>query len=191
MPIERRLLLHLALLLGGCASTPPELLALPPAPATAAPIPSSAISVLLRPVAVPGYLDNFPVVIKRDGSRVEIAENTEWAERLTDGVSRVLREALAQRLAPEQLLIAGDGRVPDAELSVELLRMDPQADGRVLLEARWNLVASRGGRTTRAGYARLEAGPAGPEPADIARATSAALGLLADELALQIAQVGF
>lgn len=188
MPIERRLLLYLALLLGGCASTPPELIALPPAPATAASIPASATSVLLRPVVVPGYLDNFPVVIERDGSRVEIAENTEWAERLTDGVSRVLRDALAQRLAPEQLLIAGDGRVPDADLSVELLRMDPQADGRVLLEARWNLVGSQGAGTTRAGYARLEAGPAGPEPADIARATSAALGLLADELALQITE---
>lgn len=187
LPIDLRwILLTVVLGLAACASTPPQLVALPPAPAPEQPAQTEGASVLLRPVAVPGYLDAFPVVVRREGSEVEVARALEWAERFSDGVSRVLRDALARRLGPARLLISGDGRIPDADLSLEILRLDPQADGSVILEARWTLVGSRGERPTRAGYSRLQAPAAAPGASAVAETTAAALGLLADELAAQI-----
>ena len=115
----------LALTLAACASGPVALVALPPAP-RAMPdqtdVPGSRATVLLRPVRIPGYLDQFPVVIGREGSNLIVSERAEWAERLSDAVPRVLRDALAERLGPSRVLIAGDGRIPDADLSIEFAK---------------------------------------------------------------------
>ncbi|WP_114393102.1 PqiC family protein [Oleisolibacter albus] len=172
----------LLMLLAGCSSAAPTLLALPPAPApqTAA---ADGISLLLRPVRVPGYLDSLGMVTRRDGGQVGLAAGTEWAERLGDGSTRVLAGALSDRLGPGRLLIEGDGRIPDADLSVEILRMDPLPDGRLLLEARWTLVGSQGERPSRAATSRVEIPMTNATPAGVAEATSAALGQLADDLA--------
>jgi uncharacterized lipoprotein YmbA len=170
------------LALAACASAPVALVALPPAPAsTQARIPDQGPSVLLREVSVPGYLDSFPVVVGRKGGALAVSQNTEWAERPSAGVARVLRDALSQRLGAERVLIAGDGRVPDADLSVEFLALDPQED--VLhLDARWffSCAAARGGR---GGRTRLQVPMASATPPTVAAATSEALARFADALA--------
>ena len=88
-----------ALALPGCASSPVTLVALPPPPALAgAADDQAAPTILLRSVTVPGYLDAFPIVLGRaDGALVPSSDSTEWAERLSDGVTRVMRDALSQR----------------------------------------------------------------------------------------------
>src|SRR6202008_593802 len=118
----------LAILLAACASRPVALIALPPAGDALAPKADSASAtpVALRPVTLPGFLDNYPVVMRRDDAIVVVSKDTEWSERLSDAVERVLRGALSQRLGPSRLLIPGDGRLPDAELTVEFLELDPQ-----------------------------------------------------------------
>ncbi len=140
----------IALVLAACASSPPTLLALPSAhPSTATSgehqASDAAATVRLRRVHVPDYLDGLPVVTGRDGDVLVVADRTEWAERPSQGVSRVLRDALAQRLGSSRVLIAGDGRRADADLSVELLALDP-ARGALTLDARWSF-ACRGNRT--------------------------------------------
>ncbi len=179
----------LALLLAACASDPPTLVTLPPAPEPTAslgldsPASTRTPSLLLRPVRVPGYLDGLPVVLRRDGGELVVSREAEWAERLGTASTRVLRDALAVRLGSSRLLIEGDGRIPDADLSVEVLHMDPLPDGRLLLEARWSFVGSAGDRPTRAGRASVTARMRGETPAHVATATGEAIGLLADELA--------
>jgi hypothetical protein len=104
--------------------------------------------VRLRHVHVPDYLDGFPVVTARDGHVLVVADRTEWAERPSEGVSRVLRDALAQRLGSSRVLIAGDGRRADADLSVELLALDPARDA-LTLDARWSFACRASGPEPR------------------------------------------
>jgi uncharacterized lipoprotein YmbA len=181
----------LALTIAACASSPPTLVALPPAPhatATQNTVERSGPTVLLRRVIVPGYLDAFPVLIGRRGNALIVSDGTEWAERLSDGAARVLREALSQRLGPSRVLIEGDGRIPHADLSIELLALDPQ-DGELRLDARWTFLGSAGDRTSRAGRTQLHVPLDSPTPSGVATATADALGRLADTLAVEAERV--
>ena len=172
----------LAFLLAACASRPVAMITLPPATDALAPKADSAstTTVVLRPVILPGYLDNYPVVMRRDNANVVVSKETEWSERLSDAVERVLRGALSQRLGASRVLISGDGRIPDAELTVEFLELDPQR-GVVSLDAKWTYScrnhASRSDRTT------LQVPLPDATASGVASATTAALSQFADQLA--------
>src|SRR5438105_3110722 len=172
----------LAILLAACASRPVALVALPPAGDALERETDRApgATVALRPVMLPGYLDNYPVVMRRENGNVVVSKDTEWSERLSDAVERVLRGALSQRLGPSRVLIPGDGRIPDAELTVEFLTLDPQ-HGTVSLDAKWTYScrnhASQSDRTT------LQVPLTDATASGIASATTAALSQFADQLA--------
>jgi uncharacterized lipoprotein YmbA len=168
------------LVLAACASSPPALVALPAATAPAAPQVDAAVNLRLRQLRIPDYLDGFAVVIGRDAQVLVVADRTEWAERPSQGVSRVLRDALAQRLGSSRLLIAGDGRRADADLSVELLALDP-AGNALKLDARWSFVCLATGQT-RGGRTAVQVEMSAATPQGVAAATSAALSRFADAL---------
>jgi uncharacterized lipoprotein YmbA len=174
----------LALAIGACASAPVALVALPAAPATAKRDAGGGASVLLREVSVPEYLDTFPVLLKREGSTLVVSKDTEWAERPSAGIARVLRDALSRQLDASRVLVAGERRIPDADLTVELLALDPQGSA-LHLEARWffSCTASRG---TRAGRSALDVPLASATPAAVAAATTAALARFAALLAEEV-----
>ena len=180
--MNRYAVMALAILLAACASRPVALIALPPAEhaLTHEPDTTSMTTVALRPVMLPGYLDNYPVVMRRDDANVVVSKETEWSERLSDGVQRVLRGALSQRLGPSRVLIPGDGRIPDAELTVEFLMLDPQ-HGVVSLDAKWTYScrnhANQSDRTS------LQVPLTDATASGVAAATTAALSQLADRLA--------
>lgn len=170
----------LALAIAACASRPVALVALPAAPAAAKRDAGRGASVLLREVTVPAYLDSFPVVIGRDGSALVVSPNTEWAERPSAGIARVLRDVLSQRLDASRVLIAGERRIPDADLTVEFLALDPQGTN-LHLAARWFFSCTAAGGV-RAGRTELDVPLASATPAAVAAATTAALAQFADAL---------
>jgi uncharacterized lipoprotein YmbA len=172
--------IFMALAITGCASAPVALVALPPAPAAGTRDAGPGASVLVREVTVPGYLDSFPVVIDRDGSTLVVSKNTEWAERPSAGVARVLRDALSQRLDASRVLVAGERRIPDVDLTVEFLALDPQGTA-LHLDARWffSCTAARG---SRAGRTQFDVSLASPTPAAVAAASTEALARFADVL---------
>jgi hypothetical protein len=51
-------------------------------------------------------------------------------------VARVLRDALSQRLHASRVLVAGERRIPDIDLTVEFLALDPQGTA-LQFDARW------------------------------------------------------
>ena len=180
--MNRHAVSALAILLVACASRPVALVTLPPAEHALAhePDTTSMTTVALRPVMLPGYLDNYPVVMRRDDANVVVSKETEWSERLSDAVERVLRGALSQRLGPSRVLIPGDGRIPDAQLTVEFLTLDPH-HGVVNLDAKWTYScrnhASQSDRTT------LQVPLTDATASGVAAATTAALTQFADQLA--------
>ncbi len=179
--------LLLASMLAACASSPVALVALPPAPRAATDHNDSRraqTTVLLRPVVLPGYLDAYPVIIGRKGNTLIVSDKTEWAEPFSDAVARVLRDALSQRLGTSRVLIAGDGRIPDADLTVEFLALDPQ-HGALRLDARWSFSCATRDRQRHAGHASFQVPLEAAIAPAVASATADALGRLADVLATQ------
>jgi uncharacterized lipoprotein YmbA len=175
----------IALTLAACASAPPTLVALPsPGMPADAPPRDGGPSLRVRQVHLPDHLDGLPVVIGRDHQVLVVAERTEWAERPSQGVTRVLRDALAQRLGSSQVLIAGDGRRADAELAVEVMAIEPRSDG-LHLDARWS-IACRSGAAGTAGREAVVAAMAADTPQGVAVATSEALSQLAGALVGQL-----
>jgi len=177
----------LALALAACASSPVALVALPPAPHPATghdDSRSAQTTVLLRPIRLPGYLEGYPVVIGREGNTLIVSDKTEWAERLSEGVARVLREALSQRLGASRVLIGGDRRLPDADLTVEFLALDP-VEGALRLDARWSFSCTARERPSHGGRTTLEVPLEAATAPAVAAATADALGRLADVLATQ------
>ena len=170
----------MTLAITGCASAPVALVALPPAPAAEMREAGPGASVLLRELTVPGYLDSFPVVVGRDGSTLVLSKDTEWAERPSAGVARVLRDALSQRLDADRVLVAGDRRIPDVDLTVELLALDPRGDS-LHLDARW-FFSCTAVRDSRAGRSQVDVPLASATPAAVAAATTTALARFADVL---------
>ena len=172
----------LAIVLAACASRPVALIALPPAehPITREANTTSTTTVALRPVRLPGYLDNYPVLMRREDANVVVSKDTEWSERLSDAVERVLRGALSQRLGPDRVFIPGDSRLADAELTVEFLTLDPQRS-MLSLDAQWTYScrnhASQSDRTT------LRVPLTDATASGVASATTAALSQFADQLA--------
>ena len=177
-------------LLAGCASSTPTLVALPgppPVAAAEATIAQPGATILVRKVTVPGYVDGFPVITGRSGQQLTTAANVEWAERLSDAAARVLRDGLSQRLGAGRVLIEGEGRIPDADLSVDFLALDPDGRGELALDARWSFVAAAGERNNRSGRTQLRVPLNGSGAAAVAAATSQALGQFADTLAREAA----
>jgi len=145
---------------------------------------ASGPTILLRHVTLPGYLDSFPVMLGRTDGALVVSINAEWAERLSQGVTRVLRDALSHRLGAERTLISGDGRIPDAVLTIEFLSLDPLVDS-LDLDAQWFFscavrAQSSGGRT------HLQVPLAGSMPESVARATTFALTRFADEVSASV-----
>ena len=138
----------------------------------------------MREPTLPGYLEGFPVIVDHKGSALIMAANTEWAERPSAGVARVLRDALSRRLDASRVLIAGDGRIPDADLTVEFLALEPR-EAALHLDARW-LFSCSGACGSRGGRTQLQVPVASATPAAVADATTAALASFADVLARAI-----
>lgn len=172
-----------AMALAACASTPVTLVALP-SPAESAPIAAAGTptTVLLREVTLPQYLDSFPVLVGRRGNVLLMSDNSEWAERLPVAATRVLRDALSQRLGPSRILLAGERRPADAELAIEFMALDPGENG-LNLDARWHLSCHAAGQSYRGGRIRLQAALKSARPEAVASATTDALSRLAAALA--------
>ena len=177
----------LGLSVAACASDPPVLIALPGPPQVSAARQQerkSGATVMVRQVVLPGYLDSYPVVIGRKGNTLVVSEEAEWAERLRDAVTRLLRDALSQRLGASRVLLRGERRIVDAELVVEFLKLDP-SDGALQLDARWSFICAARERSALSGRTELQASLEAPTATAVAAATVRALAGFADVLASQ------
>ena len=137
-------------------------------------------------VSVPAWMDR-PELTSRTG-RGEVVPDplARWGEPITRGIQRVLTENLAA-LLPERHLTAapyGVRQAVDHRLDVQVTECGRQADGTVLLEARWAIL-SPGGAVLVQRRSSQRAGPVSAAEATV-DAMSQALGALGGEIAAAV-----
>ena len=172
----RRFLLPAVLLIGltrcAGASDPTRFYVLGPVDAPAAASPSAAprdLRVGVRAVELPRYL--------------EMADFHQWGAPLRLAVPTVLGEDLARLLPSEQVQVFPWGRsfTPDAQVLVEISRLEGALNAESVLAARWRIL-DRSGAEVRSGSSRLTE-PSGPSYESLVNAQSRLLGALSRDIA--------
>lgn len=223
MPMNRLTMARTAALLGvlllaaACTASPPlryfvlTPIESPPAAAAAegrAPARGGPTTIGLQPVDLADYLDRQEIVTRRTPTAIDLAGLDRWGEPLDVQTGRVIVQNLTALLPGQEVFLLPTNFVvdPDRELVIEIDRFDADAEGKVHLEGRWQLNASRTGRVIvdqrtsitepvaaaadgeapqgpEDGLAGAIAGDTAPAYQDIALAMSRALATLSREIA--------
>jgi uncharacterized lipoprotein YmbA len=97
----------------------------------------------LETVVVAEYLNRNEIVINLDNTTYRLAEFDQWAEPLSDNLTRVLEENLTKLLQEDliEVFLASESSIPfDYRLEVDVLRLDGNLGGQVNLTAQWALL---------------------------------------------------
>ncbi|MGD9324812.1 MAG: PqiC family protein [Desulfobacterales bacterium] len=101
------------------------------------------IRIGLVTVVVAEYLNRNEIVVNLDDTVYQLAEFNQWAEPLSDNLTRVLEENLANLLRDDliDVFLASDSSIPsDYRLEVDVLRLDGNLGGQVALISQWALL---------------------------------------------------
>ena len=146
------------------------------------------VSVALAPVAIPRYLDRPQIVTRISANELNLAEFDQWAEPLSDNVTRVLAENLTRLLSTHGIDVLSE---PSAHrsayrLGVTLRRFERGADNECVLQANWTLVeeGDPSGWVENAFDVRIPLDVPGYEA--MVGAMSRALGALSRDIALRL-----
>jgi len=106
--------------------------------------PEAVVGVLR--VTVPGWIDRPQVTGRSSTGHVRTDESARWGEPIARGVQRVVAENLAALLPTRRIVVApfSPDQVVHHRVDITLSEAARQADGSVLVEARWALVGPRG-----------------------------------------------
>jgi hypothetical protein len=147
---KHNLLLFLSLALAGCLggpSAPTNFYMLSPLSAspagTSSATPEARIHIGLETVVVAEYLNRNEIVVNLDNTVYQLAEFNQWAEPLSDNLTRVLEENLTDLLRGDSITVflASDSSIPfDYRLEVDVLRLDGNLGNQVSLVAQWALL---------------------------------------------------
>jgi hypothetical protein len=167
--------LLLALLLSGCAGGGAELryYLIDPMPLPELAGADPGLSVQIRDLDVPQYLERFQIATRGPGNRVDYALNHQWGEPLRKNLLRTLATHLGHSLGTVQVAtpLTRLASPADLRVRVHVERFERGVDGRVQLHARWQLVDGADGRvrhTDRVELVADSAVAAGDHPALVA-----------------------
>ncbi len=97
----------------------------------------------MRPSVVAQYLDRSEIVVNLDNTAYQLAEFDQWAEPLSDNLTRVLGQNLTNLLRDDSIdvILASETSIPlDYRLEVDVLRLDGNLGDQVTLVAQWALL---------------------------------------------------
>lgn len=174
----------LLIALAGCASSPPSsFYSLQPRPGDGERPALAGPPLAVTDVSMPPALQRQAMVRRGPDSAVEIRGTERWAGPLDRMIQRTLAFDLAARLAEGAVLLPGQpgpaGGARRLVLVVE--RFSPGPDERVVLAARWTLLA-RGGEALVSRDETIRAPMASPAAGDAAEAMSDALAELSSRI---------
>jgi uncharacterized lipoprotein YmbA len=151
----------------------------------------AAVTVSVRGVNIPGFLDQNGIAMQSGAYQYASWPNDVWAEPLGDMLQAVMVQELGQRL-PAATVVASGGAIgapAQAVVEMNVLRFDPDPDGRIDLDVQISVRRDSDNRLWRTVDFNRFAAPAGDgalgEVAAMsglwAQAADAAAGLLALE----------
>jgi uncharacterized lipoprotein YmbA len=132
----------------GCSSVPTNfymLSSLSPSQTKSAATAEDRIRIGLETVVIPEYLNRTEIVVNLDNTVYELADFDQWAEPLSDNLTRVLEENLTNLLRADSIdvFLASESSIPlDYLLEVDVLRLDGNLGDQVTLIAQWALFGS-------------------------------------------------
>ena len=189
--IRRPVGLLLALLVAGCAGSPPinlYTLSAVGAPAADTRLPQSPAVVAVGPVTLPDYIDRPQIVTRKSAYQLELAAYDHWAAPLYDMLPRVLVEDVALRLPSDRVVAfpqVGDASF-DYRIAVDVSRFDVDATGAATLAARWQLYARSAPRALLVADDTLQRQIEGRGYDAYAASLSAVLADLGDRIAREV-----
>ena len=151
-------------------------------PAALAEQPRDVVGVLK--VTVPAWIDRPQIATRSAASEVSIDEFSRWGEPVARGVQRVVTDNLAALLPDRRFVVAP---FPASEgihyrVGIAITELARQADGGVLLEARWAVLGKKGVTILQRGASHRTNPPAAGSAGTVAGA-SEALGALSRDIA--------
>jgi len=140
-----------AVLLGGCVlkrSKPAQTYVLDPlaAAGATAPLETPLGVVGILKVTVPGWIDRPQVTGRAASGQIVTDEFARWGEPIGRGIQRVVAENLAA-LLPDRRVVAAPfapSQAIDRRVDLGITEAARQADGSVLVEARWAVLGPKG-----------------------------------------------
>jgi uncharacterized lipoprotein YmbA len=148
--------------------------------------PEAVIGVL--PVEVPGWIDRPQITSRAAGGQVVADEFARWGEPIARGIERVVAENLAALLPGRRIVRAPWAGYEPVVYKVDLTvtELARQADGTVLLEARWAIIGRDRSTLVQRRASHRSASPAIGAAALVA-AQSEVLEMLSREIAEALA----
>ncbi|MBK1698809.1 PqiC family protein [Rhodovibrio salinarum] len=150
-----------------------------------------AVRLALDTVEIPSYLDRQSLVTRGPNNRLEVSSFHQWGEPLNANVTRVLGENL--RLLLDQTDVV---RLPNrnggfnAELQVDIVRFEREADGPVTLAARWMILDGQRHKTLASQRAVVMEPVESSRPAATVAAMDRALATLSRRIAEHLREAG-
>jgi uncharacterized lipoprotein YmbA len=179
---RRTALLLLAALPAACSSPNPNLYVLAAVPGATH---SGAPRIIqLRAISIAHYLERSQIVRSSEGYRMDVLSNDWWGEPLDTMLSRILVQALNQRL-PGATVYGDNGAIStpsDATVEINLQRFDLDHDGTLLLAAQ---IAVDSKRAVSRGVT-FTVRPADATTQALVAAMSSAVGQMADTVATML-----
>lgn len=183
----------LAVLLGGCGSSPPvhyyDLQALETGYAAAG---EASLRIGVGPLRTPDYLNRSQIVTRGADSRVIVDDFNRWVEPIDEATYRVLSENLDSLIDDAVVVSFPYTHIADLDYQVvgRVSRFDAGADGKAVLQVQWGVISERDEFVVQPQRARYEvsAGRAGDYPA-LARAMSELLQQFSRDVAQTLQSV--
>jgi hypothetical protein len=145
----------------------------------------------LEPAGIPAYLDRQSIVTRGENAALEVASFHQWGEPLQSNVTRVLAENLRLLLdSTDVVRLPAQGGTLNAELLVDMVRFEREADGQVTLVARWQVLEGGSGREIASRRTVVQTEAAGPDYPATVQAMNAALEALSRRIADHLREVG-
>lgn len=144
--MSRYLLPLVLLLLGGCAASTPLAFYQLPAPAAQLPANAAGPAVLLGPLQLADYLQRESLMQRQSDQRLSVSPSGRWAGSLQDDIGNLLLATLATHLHSSDLALYPDrvGFSAQAQIILNISRLDSGPQQPAVLEARWRLLDARG-----------------------------------------------
>jgi uncharacterized lipoprotein YmbA len=183
----------LLLILAGCGSSPPQrYYAFETAGgAAAAPPARAAYSVAVGPVTVPALVDRPQIVLSTGPNRVQLAEQSRWAEPLKDSIPRVLAADLARLLPDAHVTPYAQAAIsrPDYRVLLDVQQFESALGSAAEIDALWVVNVEKDGSQVTGRTVRREAVGGNSEEALVA-AHERALAAVSQDIARAIQGVG-